>query len=226
MNNTTNRRGVLSMLTQARKEALEYLFEAYSSAQELGEPPREFACQLATLMNFGITESALRWLIHGGFIEHLVETTNKRTRRRFTPGRNNRFVNASCFSLTEAGVDLLRNDCDDGLILPLTKLNLRPNYDVACRMLSFGSQIVKKFKVPAANQELILTSLEELGWPPHIDDPLPKLAGVDQKKRLIDTLYRLNANQKTPLLRFEGDGTGRGLMWSLLRNGQARSDRG
>jgi hypothetical protein len=33
--------------------------------------------------------------------------------------------------------------------------------------------VVKEFKLPAPNQETILTAFQEEGWPPRIDDPLP-----------------------------------------------------
>ena len=37
----------------------------------------------------------------------------------------------------------------------------------------YRDEIVKRYRVPAPNQELILAAFEEEGWPQLIDDPLP-----------------------------------------------------
>ena len=92
-----------------------------------------------------------------------------------------------------------------------------PHWDHDCRELRFGSYLVKQFKVPAENQELILSAFEEEGWPPHLDDPLPPRPELDSKQRLHDAINRLNRNQKRRLIRFHGDGNGQGLRWELLR---------
>src|SRR5207253_7022050 len=60
-----------------------------------------------------------------------------------------------------------------------------------------------------AVQGLILTAFEEENWPPHIDDPLPPAPEVSRKKRLNDTVFRLNEKQNNRLIRFESDRTGR-----------------
>jgi len=76
-----------------------------------------------------------------------------------------------------------------------------------------GEMVVKQFKVPAPNQEVILASFEEEGWPPRIDDPLPPQADQDSKRRLHDTIITLNRHQKNRLIRFSGDGSGEGVRW-------------
>jgi hypothetical protein len=70
--------------------------------------------------------------------------------------------------------------------------------------------------VPAANQERVLAAFEEEGWPVHIDDPLPPSPDQDSKRRLHDTINSLNRNQKCPLIRFVGDGTGQGVRWEFV----------
>ena len=62
--------------------------------------------------------------------------------------------------------------------------------------------LVKKFKVPAANQELILAVFEGQAWPARIDNPLPPLPDLERKRRLVEAISRLNRNQKRQLLRF------------------------
>jgi hypothetical protein len=83
-------------------------------------------------------------------------------------------------------------------------------------LLRLGPYVVKEFRVPAPNQELVLTAFQELGWPAHIDDPLPPVPNIEPKLRLHDTINRLNKNQRHKLLHFHSDGTGRGLRWEAL----------
>ena len=73
--------------------------------------------------------------------------------------------------------------------------------------------MVKRFRVPAHNQEAVLAAFEEEGWPHRIDDPLPYCAGVKAKYRLHFTIGRLNQSVKQRLIRFFGDGTGEGICW-------------
>ena len=49
-----------------------------------------------------------------------------------------------------------------------------------------------------------------------IDDPLPNQPGTDPRQRLKDTLRALNRHQEYPVLRFSGDGTGTGVLWSWI----------
>ena len=92
----------------------------------------------------------------------------------------------------------------------------RPIWDRDRRKLSFGPHLVKHFKVPAPNQELILQSFEEESWPMRLDDPLPYHAAIDPKRRLHDTINSLNRNQRVPLLRFLGDGNGQAILWEHI----------
>ena len=91
-----------------------------------------------------------------------------------------------------------------------------PCWDGERRELSVGRTVIKRFSVPAENQELILSAFQEEAWPAHLDDPLPPAPGLDCKRRLHSAIQCLNRNQKAPLLRFHGDGCGRGLLWERL----------
>jgi hypothetical protein len=84
-----------------------------------------------------------------------------------------------------------------------------------------GELVVKRFKAPAANQETILAAFEEEEWPPRIDDPLPPSPDLEPKRRLHDTINSLNRNQKKQLLRFFGDGSGMGIRWELVNEGES-----
>jgi hypothetical protein len=79
-----------------------------------------------------------------------------------------------------------------------------------------NESVVKRFRVPAENQELILAAFEEEGWPKHIDDPLPVRDGIDPQTRLHDAINRLNGRQTNRLLCFRGNGNGTGVLWELV----------
>ena len=78
---------------------------------------------------------------------------------------------------------------------------------------------MKQYRVPAPNQEAVLSAFLEEGWPRRIDDPLPPKGDVAPKTRLHDTIKWLNRNQQERLLRFLGDGTGQGVLWELINLG-------
>jgi hypothetical protein len=90
---------------------------------------------------------------------------------------------------------------------------LRPLWDRDRQELRVGTEIVKQFKVPAPNQETVLAAFQEEGWPHRIDDPIPPQPDQESKRRLHDTINSLNRNQRTPLVRFLGDGSGQGVRW-------------
>lgn len=92
----------------------------------------------------------------------------------------------------------------------------KPNWISGRRELWFGDQLVKRFRVPARNQEWILEVFEEDEWPECIDDPLPPSPDIDPKSRLHDAINRLNHKQTNPILRFHGNGNGQGVYWEVL----------
>ena len=89
--------------------------------------------------------------------------------------------------------------------------NRRPIWDRQRRELRLGDIVVKRFKWPAENQERVLNAFEDAGWPDHIDDPLPVHPDICAKRRLHDTLKCLNRKQIRGMIKFRGDGTGRGV---------------
>jgi len=100
--------------------------------------------------------------------------------------------------------------------VPEENVRLKPVWDPASREFRVGNLLVKRFRVPAANQELVLTAFEEDGWPRWINDPLVPKHDVCPKRRVHDTINRLNRNQKVPLIRFVGNGSGTGFGWEFL----------
>jgi hypothetical protein len=97
-----------------------------------------------------------------------------------------------------------------------------PEWDRDRQELRLGRVIVKQFKVPAPNQEIVLASFEEESWPIRIDDPLPVHPSIAAKQRLHETITSLNRNQRTRLINFSGDGSGQGVRWEAF---SVRSDR-
>lgn len=90
-----------------------------------------------------------------------------------------------------------------------------PRWDVTQHELWLDDTIVKRFRVPAHNQTIILDVFEEEGWPACIDDPLPPSGDIDPPTRLHDAINRLNGNQVNALLRFRNNGHGSGVSWEL-----------
>ena len=76
---------------------------------------------------------------------------------------------------------------------------------------------MKRYLVPAPNQELILSAFQEQDWAEYIDDPLLPRPGQRPKPRLHAAIRCLNRNQLRPLIRFRGDGSGTRIRWELRR---------
>jgi len=92
-----------------------------------------------------------------------------------------------------------------------------PVWDRQRRELRVCDALIKRFRVPAPNQELILGAFQEEQWPPRIDDPIPQTTEIEPKQRLRDTIRALNKNQQIAgILRFTGDGTGEGILWQAV----------
>ena len=101
----------------------------------------------------------------------------------------------------------------------------KPTWNAELRELRWGKQLVKKFKGPAANQELICAVFEEDKWAPRIDDPLP--GGLTRQKRqarLHDVVARLNKSQRR--LKFTLVVTAKGTACAGRRFDRPRSDPG
>ena len=207
--------------------ALALLLEGSYLTLDASRDDWEFAVEIADLQSVGLSKNAIRWLIHKGYARHAVETTLAigRTGRQFRSADNLVFPSTSCLVLSEAGVQFaiqgrrgaarsaaaIQAETTSATMLPPPS---GPHWDARTRMLSFDGVVVKHFKVPAGNQELVLSAFQEEGWPRIIDDPLPPVADIDAKRRLHDTINRLNRNQKHRMMRFSGNGSGRAVGWA------------
>jgi len=202
------------------------LLRGQQYAQELGRDRWDFAVEIATLRAAGLTNNDFRWLICKGFVQHGREVTLANDpSRRFQRCSGLRFFKTTCFVLNSSGHaengGLEANSADAGSEHTAVHGNghadvKKPQWDQDRRQFRLGALIIKEFKLPAVNQETVLTAFEEEGWPPFIDDPLPPLAGIEPKRRLHDTIKNLNRHQKAHVVRFMGDGTGQGIRWELM----------
>jgi hypothetical protein len=166
--------------------ALTILQEAHDYACKLGRSVWDFAVEICHLRAAGLSSSDLRWLICQGLVEHGAEVTREgEDHRTFCRTGTLSFTRTTCFVLTDSASDL---PCPTPAALaavpdpeppapPPPQLAsgtpLMPQWDKKRQELRLGGLVVKQFKVPAPNQEMILASFEEEGWPPRIDDPLP-----------------------------------------------------
>jgi hypothetical protein len=210
--------------------ALHLLLEAYEYAHELQRNVWDFAVEIGGLRRAGITVSGFRWLVCKGFVQHAREVTRPGDNERaFEPRTGLSFGKKTCFVLTETGAAFAQTALTHSpqmLGAPVMDSFTRvagpnqalvPTWDRDRQELRLGQIIVKQFKVPAPNQEVILAAFQEEQWPVRIDDPLPPHPDQDPKRRLHDTINALNRNQKHALLRFLGDGSGQGVRWDLVR---------
>lgn len=228
------------------RPGLAALLRAWNYARESDLDVWEFALEIGGLYDLGLTISDLRLLVAKRCAEHGIEVSAYGDpRRAFESGAGLKFEPETCFALTVEGaafvggflddsevagsgetdlsaaidaadLDSSGDPADDSNFLPLAG---RPHWHAARRELFFGEMLVKRFRVPARNQEWILEVFEEDGWPEHIDDPLPPSPDICPKSRLRDAIGRLNRRQVNPLLRFHGNGNGTGLFWELLLPG-------
>lgn len=227
-----------SPLPRKIQAGLVLLREASEYAKDLSCDPWDFAVEIACLRAVGLNNSDLRWLVRKGYVRHAEETTVAgQHKRRFRPCGELTFTARTCFVPTESGVQVGRRSSPSTVVEPLpvsgARMRIvhgvhaiaRPHWDPTKRELRVGGVLVKRFRVPAPNQELVLSAFEEERWPPRIDDPLPPNGEVSPKQRLRTTIHCLNRNMKRPVIRFQGDGTGKGICWEPVRVNRSKPAR-
>ena len=213
----------VSTLASGMKAGLAALLRAHVCAQDANADTWDFALHVSGLFQNGMSVSDIRWLIAKGFAAHGQETSvYGKPHRTFRRSDGFVFDVATCMVLTPAGVNLA--ETVNGPSTPEAESWSRafgqsiphtPNWDSGRRELSVAGTVIKRFRVPAQNQELILSAFQEEGWPHHIYDPLPTNRKINTHVRLHDAINRLNGCQKLPLVRFHGNGSGNGISWEL-----------
>jgi hypothetical protein len=89
-----------------------------------------------------------------------------------------------------------------------------PEWDPTLRELRFRGQVIKRFRVPAPNQELVLNAFQAEGWPEWIEDPHPHVEGVDPVQRLLASVKSLNRNQLSTGMAFHCQSSAGIVSWS------------
>lgn len=211
------------------QHALTQLLEAACYTQDLASETRVFAVEFEELRSAGLTTNDIAWLIAKGYLDHAhaaIQDGHDLPRR--TELDSPTFSAASRFVLSTAGIDFAAQICPPPSIarlwgptpqpcdIPEAAHPTVPHWDGERRRLWFGGVLIKHIKVPARNQELVLSTLEEESWPHSVDDPLPPSQGIDPKHRLHDTIIRLNRGHSRPLIRFHGNGDGRAVYWERV----------
>ena len=217
--------------------AFNLLIRAYRHAADSGGDPWQFAIAIDELRTIGLHDIDLCWLLSKGYAEHAVETTIPGDRQRSFRTLATRIVcPRTYYALAKEGFMALsrlglspshRQPGDDAAntepppredsALPAT--GQRPVWDSEQRELRFAGHLIKRFRVPAPNQERILAAFEEEGWPPGIDDPLSPEGEQDPIRRLQATIKSLNRNQLKLLIRFRGNGNGDRICWDMVEVG-------
>jgi len=196
---------------------LALLSQAFKYAHDAGAERWDFAVEIDRLFRSGLSISQLRWLVAKKFAEHGQEScVYGSPHRSFRRGNGFFFDHTTCVVLTSSGaafVDhLLRETNDPSISIDAI---LKPCWDRSRRELSLRGMVVKRYLVPARNQQVILGAFEEEGWPDQIDDPLPVTYDINPRTRLHDAINRLNNCQTNRLLTFRGNGNGTGVLWEL-----------
>ena len=215
----------ISMFRQPVWLAVKRLYLATQLASDCECERREFSVRWDELSRMDLRREELKWLLLKNVVKE-SESILQPDRNESRPANRAEFVSNAMFVITDVGVELVEqclreirlrqsdNEFSDRQPSSAGQ-ELKPSWDGERHELRCGGQVVKKFKWRAANQETILATFEEEGWPAHIDDPLPQEPSIDPKRRLADAIKSLNRHQKLSLVRFCGDGTGQGVLWEL-----------
>jgi hypothetical protein len=193
-------------------------------AEDRGLDPSACPVPLSCLRKVGVEDPVLLWMMYQGHVEHFQPVAGPDNEREsWIPTVSLIVLPTSAFTLTKAGAVVVERFLAD-LLAPEHEVRaaargelwlgrLVPCYDPQDRIFSWGPHVLKHFRQPAVNQELVLCAAEELAWPEWFDDPLPRVPGCNPKVRLHDTTKDLNRRQTPYLVHFRGDGSGTRVGW-------------
>ena len=215
-------------LSPLQWKALRLLRDARLAARSQRQDVWQFAVEIEQLRALGLSCTDMRCLLYWNYLEHAQERTTARSSERiFQPLNALVLPKRTCFVLTARGREIVSESrgetaAVDGALSeePTAMLHrdpLAPHWDDQASQLWWGKELIKIFRRPAINQGLVLAALEEEGWPPRIDDPLPPTDNIDPKVRLHDTIKALNRHHLQRIIRFVGDGRARGIQWVLVK---------
>jgi hypothetical protein len=219
--------GAAKALHQGVIDALTRLLRAADYAEDVHVDIWQFSIEWNLLRAVGLERADVRWLVARGYVELRREVSVPAAfRRTFLEPEAPCLCRDTAFILTASGLSLARSlgdrsrvsdsDQDSNAIRPVSQERQDrpsdPSWDRDRRELRYREKIVKAFRVPAPNQELILEAFQEEGWPEFINDPLPPAPDQDPHPRLQATIKSLNRRQSNNLIRFRGNG-GERVFW-------------
>jgi hypothetical protein len=212
------------------QSALHLLQKSNAYAEDVGQDIWQFATEIGLLRKLGLSDSAMRWLLCRGEVLHADEITKIcDSRRSFRALGMFTLTPTTCFiskplnhtgqRFSSFGGQISIESCD---CFPTPEpQKLTPFWDDIRHELLLGERVVKRFKHKSRNQEAILATFQEDGWPYRVFDPLSPIPDCDPKRRLNDTIKGLNHHQENALIRFRGDGTGEAVIWELTAGGKS-----
>ncbi len=236
--NTSN----CDLFSLAMKSALALFQRTNDYAEDVRQDIWQFAITIGELRQMGLSDSDMRWLLCRGDLLHADEITSVGDSRRtfrslgiFTLTTSTCFISAQrqgapVESLSATNFHIA-NDSILGIATEPTSAEnsatelqkLIPLWDDIRHELILGEFVVKRFKHKSRNQESILATFQEDGWPYKVYDPLSPTKDCDPKRRLNDTIKGLNHHQENALIRFRGDGTGEAVVWELSSSANSKS---
>jgi len=204
------------------------LLQSYESAAGSSPHVGKHADEILALRRLGMHENDLRWLVRRGFVAPAEQDDESRSHGAAAHGS---LAGNTRVALTSHGAqiarELLSRQNTDGaktssaLRAPVedaahpTDAWRRPSWDRNRGELKLGAVVVKRLKMVAADEEVVLAAFEELGWPSTIDGLLPAAGDVETQRRLLRTIEALNSRQLCALVRFRAEPNGRGVRWEL-----------
>jgi hypothetical protein len=191
------------------------LLGAFAGAQALGHPGTDVVVPVVVLDQLGMTSERLGQLAEAGLIEYC-----RGAARQADEDWPDSLDAAKGVALTSQGAALTGSflvghgrEHAPARRVAVAARGDRPRWDSGARTLYWRGHVVKRLRKAAPNQELLLATFCELGWPWRIDDPLPREAGVEPKERLRESVKSLNRGLQRPSIRFHADGRGYGVTW-------------
>ncbi|HVC94011.1 MAG TPA: hypothetical protein VND64_09990 [Pirellulales bacterium] len=173
------------------------LAENHAEALAIGSDPWDFAVSTEVLrISGGLTHADLHWLVREGLVEHAVETTAARRRKRvFRHGGRLRLAGRVCFAISETGLAMARRLCAQA-----TRAEEKPEWNETEGELRFMNRNVL-YVERGDVERAIVQRFHDLDWPSLIDDAATLSAG-DHAHRRTNAVSRLNTRQVPLQLRF------------------------
>lgn len=204
---------VTKLLSTGKIVALERLARACGDAKDVKKSIWQFAVKLQRLLDLGVSESDLRWLIARRFAEQALEVTRPGDRERSFKGvAAPSFANNSCFVISHAGLVFHQRY---GVAAGSSAGASAIRWDAACRELRVDGKLAKRFIRVARAQWAVLNAFQASNWQRLAQIECPTNGHRDPTHRLREIVAELNKGLDQSLIRFRMDGSGNGVIYDL-----------